>query len=88
MVVVLVVVVVVVVEITTTVAVVEVVEAVAEEVVVDLGIGEADVVAEVGMLTTTITTIPAKEVELPQLLLAVDEAARVDGMRRYEYFSF
>lgn len=85
---VLVVVVVVVVEITTTMAVVEVVEAVAEEVVVDLGIGEADVVAEVGMLTTTITTIPAKEVELPQLLLAVDEAARVDGMRRYEYFSF
>lgn len=76
-------VVVVVVEITTTVAVEEVV---AEGVVVDLGIGEADGVAEVGMLTTT--TILAKEVELRQLLLAVDEAARVDGMRRYEYFSF
>jgi len=85
-VVVVLVVVVVVVEITTTMAVVEVVEAVAEEVVVDLGIGEADGVAEVAMLTTT--TILAKEVELRQLLLAVDEAARVDGMRRYEYFSF
>lgn len=88
-----------VVETTTVAAEVEVAAvAVAEEVVEveaveGSEIEEADGVAGVEMPTTTTITIPgtpilARAVEHRQLLLAADEAMKLDRIRRHEWFSY
>jgi hypothetical protein len=56
-------------------------------------IEEADGVAGVEMPTTTTITIPgtpilARAVEHRQLLLAADEAMKLDRIRRHEWFSY